>query len=176
VEPKVLEVLRDAHQALEKGGIRHALIGGLAVIAHGYERNTIDVDFLVDGDQRQNARDALIAAGFELFHESNDTLQLCGKGAVDVIFALRPATRGMLAAARPTGRQAIPCVGVEGVIGLKIQAYMNNPKRVRKEQTDIEAMARANPALDWGAVKRYADVFGQWPTIEKILREASPGR
>ncbi|HSN99340.1 MAG TPA: hypothetical protein VLS89_13685, partial [Candidatus Nanopelagicales bacterium] len=50
VAPRVLDALRAASQQLTRVGIRHALVGGLAVGAHGHPRATKDVDFLV-GDE-----------------------------------------------------------------------------------------------------------------------------
>ena len=50
VAGKVLEAWRIASEALGRAGIRHILVGGLAVGANGYPRATRDVDFLV-GDE-----------------------------------------------------------------------------------------------------------------------------
>lgn len=50
VTPRVLAAMRSASRALSSLGVRHAVAGGLAVGAHGYPRNTRDVDFLV-GDE-----------------------------------------------------------------------------------------------------------------------------
>ena len=50
VAPRVLTAMRGASAALTALGVRHAVAGGLAVGAHGYPRNTIDVDLLV-GDE-----------------------------------------------------------------------------------------------------------------------------
>ena len=50
VAEKILDAMRVASAHLRKAGIRHALIGGLAIGAHGYPRATKDVDFLV-GDE-----------------------------------------------------------------------------------------------------------------------------
>jgi hypothetical protein len=50
VSPKILDALRVASDRLAALGIRHALVGGLAVGAHGYPRATRGVDFLV-GDE-----------------------------------------------------------------------------------------------------------------------------
>ncbi len=50
VAPEVLEALRLASDALTRSGIRHAIVGGLAVGAHGFPRATRDVVFLV-GDE-----------------------------------------------------------------------------------------------------------------------------
>jgi hypothetical protein len=50
VSPKVLDAYRRASEALTNAGVRHVLIGGLAVGANGYPRNTKDVDFLVGAE------------------------------------------------------------------------------------------------------------------------------
>jgi hypothetical protein len=50
VAPKVLDACRIASQALAAAGVRHVIVGGLAVGANGYPRATKDVDFLV-GDE-----------------------------------------------------------------------------------------------------------------------------
>lgn len=50
VSSKVLEAMRVAHAELSRLGVRHLLVGGLAVGAYGYPRATKDVDFLV-GDE-----------------------------------------------------------------------------------------------------------------------------
>ena len=50
VAPEVLDAMRVASAALKSAGVRHVVVGGLAVGAHGYPRATKDVDFLV-GDE-----------------------------------------------------------------------------------------------------------------------------
>ena len=50
VAPRVLDAMRSASDELTRLGVRHALVGGLAVGAHGYPRATKGVDFLV-GDE-----------------------------------------------------------------------------------------------------------------------------
>jgi hypothetical protein len=50
VAPKVLAAWHAASDALRRAGIRHIVVGGLAVGANGYPRNTKDVDFLVGDD------------------------------------------------------------------------------------------------------------------------------
>jgi hypothetical protein len=50
VAPEVIEAMKVASAALQKAKVRHVLVGGLAVGAHGFPRATKDVDFLV-GDE-----------------------------------------------------------------------------------------------------------------------------
>lgn len=50
VSPRVLDAMRAASSAMTALGVRHLVVGGLAVGANGYPRATADVDFLV-GDE-----------------------------------------------------------------------------------------------------------------------------
>jgi len=50
VRPPTLEDVRTICRALEESGARYVLIGGFAVILHGGERTTKDIDLLVDPD------------------------------------------------------------------------------------------------------------------------------
>jgi hypothetical protein len=47
VADRILDAMRVAAAQLDRLGVRHALVGGLAVGAHGHPRATRDVDFLV---------------------------------------------------------------------------------------------------------------------------------
>jgi hypothetical protein len=50
IAPKVLEAMRLASEALTRAGVRHVVVGGIAVGANGYPRATKDVDFLVGAE------------------------------------------------------------------------------------------------------------------------------
>lgn len=50
VAPQVLNAMRRSADQLSRLGVRHWIVGGLAVGAHGHPRATKDVDFLV-GDE-----------------------------------------------------------------------------------------------------------------------------
>ncbi len=54
VAPGVLDAMRRASEVLTRLGVRHALVGGLVVGAHGYPRATKDVDFLVGDEERES--------------------------------------------------------------------------------------------------------------------------
>jgi predicted nucleotidyltransferase len=51
VSPDVREAFESAHEALQKKGIAHVLVGGLAVNAYGHRYSTSDVDFLVTQEE-----------------------------------------------------------------------------------------------------------------------------
>lgn len=53
-------------RALERGGVRYLVVGGLAVVAHGVMRATQDIDLVLDLESRNVARalDALAELGY----------------------------------------------------------------------------------------------------------------
>ncbi|HEX4516527.1 MAG TPA: hypothetical protein VH054_23430 [Polyangiaceae bacterium] len=60
VAPKVLDAMRLASEALTRAGVRHVLVGGLAVGANGYPRATKDVDFLVGSEAFEHHAGGLV--------------------------------------------------------------------------------------------------------------------
>ena len=48
---------------------------------------------------------------------------------------------------------------------------MNNPSREAQDKADIVALMQKHPSLDWDKIKGYADLFGEWPVIEKLRKE-----
>jgi hypothetical protein len=60
VAPEVLEAMRTASAALKRVGVRHVVVGGLAVGAHGFPRATKDVDFLVGDEAFEHQAQGLV--------------------------------------------------------------------------------------------------------------------
>lgn len=50
VAPEVIDAMKRASEALVRAGVRHVVVGGLAVGANGYPRATADVHFLVGSE------------------------------------------------------------------------------------------------------------------------------
>lgn len=137
------KTIRTVHSALKGQGIAHALIGGFALSVHNVARATEDVDLLADGVRRQDIIQALSAAGFVLRFESKEVLQFEGVGLLDILLANRPLSQAMLTTAPADNDLNIPCVTAEDIIGLKIQAYKNDPQRRLRDQADIQAIRDA---------------------------------
>lgn len=56
--------LRRVTSALETAGVSYALVGGLAVAAHGHARATKDIDLAVTAEECLRAVEALVAIGY----------------------------------------------------------------------------------------------------------------
>ena len=74
----------------------------------------------------------------------------------------------MLKRAKTLPGLKIKCVSAEDLIGLKIQAYINDPNREPQDKADIIALIRNNRELNWSLIKQYADIFNEWPAIDAI--------
>ena len=61
---KVYETLQNVSRSLSKAGIEYAVIGGMALVIHGYRRTTQDVDLLLTPEGLETFRTALVGRGF----------------------------------------------------------------------------------------------------------------
>ena len=48
----------ECHHLLAEAKIPHAIVGGVAVCLHGYQRNTVDVDLLIRKEDSEAVREA----------------------------------------------------------------------------------------------------------------------
>lgn len=166
------ELFISVHKALQDAHIEHALIGAFAMAHYGVQRATGDIDFLIDEEDRDQAISSLEKLGFKIFYQADEVLQLEGPGSVDFLLAKRPMSRKMLQEAAVLDPLKIKCVSIEGIIGLKIQAYHNDAKRELRDKADILSMIEKNREINWEVVKQYADLFNAWGDILKLKREA----
>lgn len=155
---------------LELNSIPYCIIGGLAVFAYGGERTTFDIDFLIDGQYREQIRQIALQLGLTVFNENPEVLQMSGEVQLDIVFANRPHSRSMLTRTRKLNTLPFPVISPEDLVGLKIQAYKSDFKREFIDKGDILTLFRKVPNLDFQRIKEYADIFNAWPEIEDIRR------
>lgn len=159
-----------ASSLLQKSGIDHALIDGFALAVHGINRATIDIDFLADGTKKNEILDLMTKNGFILKFATDEVLQFTGVGFVDILLANRPLSQQMLQNAKMEKSISVQVLIVEDLIGLKIQAYSNDPTRELQDKADIQSLIAKHQNIDWQKVQKYADLFGQWSAIENLRR------
>jgi hypothetical protein len=165
-------VLKLTHQLLENNRIPHALIGGLALACYGSTRATIDLDILVPEERSSEVKALLIQNGFTLVQETAEVMQFSGLGYVDMLIARRPISQAMLGSAVEGGPEGIRFLRPEDLIGLKIQAYINDRSREYQDKADIQFLIQSVPELDWTTLKSYADLFGEWEALDAIRKKA----
>jgi len=132
VSPEVRRAAEEASKRLKALGIRHVIVGGIAVGAYGAPRNTTDVDFLV-------GLEAFEASGALLVHRSGVPVRV-GTVAVDLLPAEEPLLEQELARAPEPG-QSIPVVGLEVLVQMKLRALRPH------DQDDVRRLIQAGADL-----------------------------
>ena len=130
----LLNQLEEFNARLIACGARYALIGGLALSAHQLPRATQDIDFLLNRLDADIVDALLISLGYRCIHRSEDAANYRrGVAAIDFIYAYRARALVLIETAqtREIGAQSLNVVSVEGLIGLKLQALTNDPRRVQ---------------------------------------------
>jgi predicted nucleotidyltransferase len=160
--------------ALGEAGVPFALIGGLALAVHHVVRGTTDVDLLADSDSADAVDQVAAKLGYHARHRSPDVLNyLRGDQRLDILLAGRHISRQLLREARvfQTGFGALPVVSVEGIIGFKLQALANDPRRLQ-DMDDIRKLIAANKrSIDIARLKSYFELFDREQLLQELLDE-----
>lgn len=160
--------------AIDSIGVRVALIGGLALASHNVVRATQDVDLLADAENADAIESALAALGYRRLYRSADAANYArGDERVDFLYASRPISKRLLADARElkTALGKLHVVSAEGLIGFKLQGFVNDPARTRDVE-DIRALLRANRrTLDMEHVRTYFRLFDKEAMLDELLAE-----
>lgn len=165
-----LKVIREVCGALDKAGVRYALIGGFAMALRGVQRSTVDLDFILMMEDLEKADAIFLRQGYSrvfrsenVSHYEADELEL---GRIDILHAFRGPTLGMLKRADRidvADSLSMPVVQIEDIIGLKVQASVNDSRRHHKDWSDIrqilEACAESKHSVDWEILEDYLDLF-----------------
>jgi len=160
--------------------IRYALTGGFALGLWGGSRSTVDLDFLVHRDDMDKVHALMTGLGYEIQHHTENVSQyvspLARFGGIDFIHAFRDASVEMLKRAVEkeifSGSMKVRTMIPEDIIGLKLQAVYNNPKREKIDMADIEMLVSVRKGLDWELLRRYFTIFQMDDLFVKIKEAA----
>jgi hypothetical protein len=162
--------------AFQEAGIDFALIGGLALAAHGAARATAGLDLLADGACDADVHRILLGLGYECLHRTPDVANYAASepahGRVDFVFARQKYGKAMLAraAAHPVLGVSLRVVDAADLIGLKVQASSNDPSRRHRDLADIQSLLRS-PQLDLVRVREYFRLFDREKELDVLLEE-----
>lgn len=153
-----VEGAKAASEAFRRAGVRHVLVGGLAVGLRGYPRLTKDVDFLV-GDEAFEHHGPLVT------HRPGLPISYEGVG-VDWV-SLEPRERAALAeflVVPPPG--VVPVVPVEPLVAMKLLAGRH------KDQSDVVELVKSG--VDVGSCRRFAErSFPELlPLLDRLVLQA----
>lgn len=131
------------HELLAAAKIPHAVIGGVAVCLHGYQRNTVDLDLLVRKDDASVIQSTLSKAGFVWGVQQAECRGPLGT-PVKFAYAGDLAGEGSQvafpdpSAARVTTEiEGLPVLTALKLIELKIASALGDVRRSHKEYADV---------------------------------------
>jgi hypothetical protein len=146
VSENVWRAMTDASESLRSMGIKHALVGGLAVGAHGWPRATRDVDFLVDDSAFVKSDTGLVIL------RAGIPVQAHGV-AVDTI-SVRDDEQHLLKAIEAAElSEGIPVISIEALVYLKLASPRS------QDRQDVVQLTRAGADID--RVRQYLDANAQ---------------
>jgi len=137
------DAARTSHELLQQSGVAHALVGGVAVCLHGYQRNTVDVDLLVRREEAATARAALEASGWNWIA---DRTELRSPGGVALQFVLAGERAGPGSEVRlpdpgdetaVTQLEGLPVLTLARLIESKLACGEGNLRRTHKDFADV---------------------------------------
>ncbi len=165
-----ITVLDQLTRALDEEGARYALIGGFAMALRGVQRATVDLDFILllkDLDKTHAVLEKFgYRRGFKSENVSHYVSDDANLGRIDLLHAFRSPTLSMLDRAERleiTESLRVPVVAIEDIIGLKIQATVNDPKRNTSDWADIRLLLEhcyeENRQPNWDLISDYLKIF-----------------
>ena len=173
-ESKLLSQVRETDTALKSANVGYMVVGGVAVNAHGVLRATHDLDVMVRAEDSDTLDGVLKTLGYRSVDRREDLAHYVRPDGLrlDVLFSRRPVSARLLKHPKYARYSDldIPIVSVEGLIGLKVQSFNDDPRRLR-DLEDIMRLIKANrDKLDMTEVGEYFDLFGRRQLLDDVLR------
>lgn len=157
------------------------VIGGIAIVAHGYQRDTIDLDYLVRQSDRAAWRDALKKLGYQIAHEHDRFDQFASTHGwidLDVMYVTEQTFDTMFAASelKNLGSADARFPSLEHLIALKLHVLKQNiPHRMLGDMDDVINLVLANHVnLRQDKWRELFVKYGSLDLYEKIIRAISP--
>lgn len=147
---------------------------GLAVVAHRVVRATQDVNLLVEAEAADKIHHALLGLACECRYRSQDAANgVRGTERLNLLDAHRPLARRLLAQAteRDTPMGRLRVISVEGLIGFKLQGFVNDPKRTR-DLGDIRPLLKVHRrSVKMGELGEYLSLFDRAELFHECLEQ-----
>lgn len=131
------------HGLLAREGIEHAIVGGVAVCLHGYRRNTVDLDLLVEPVDSAVLRSALEADGIRWYAGKKEFRSTAGV-ALQCVLAGESEGSGQAAKfpspsdpERVTTIEGLPVLSLASLIESKLACGLGNLRRTHRDFADV---------------------------------------
>ncbi|MDP6118515.1 MAG: hypothetical protein QF437_12155 [Planctomycetota bacterium] len=145
----VHHTLKNICGRLQDLDVDYAVVGGMALVAHGYIRTTVDVDILLNQDGLKKAHDALEGLGYRPPFEGSKNLRdtqtgvrieflvsggYPGDGKPKPVIFPEPSDTSVVI-------DGISYLSLNSLLELKLASGMTNPGRIR-DLADVQELIR----------------------------------
>ena len=177
-----MSVLRTISQKASAAGLPLLLIGGYAVMAHGFVRATDDLDLLVQSSRRDQWRRLMEDMGLSLYREAPTFMQFnpsAGAGLpVDLMLVADDVFERMRADARQALGQEVPLgvVSLLHLIALKCHAIQHGKalRRVKDTEDLIQLITRNGLNLNEPELQATVLKHGNQELYDKLQHACAP--
>lgn len=170
---------------MDQAALRYALIGGFAMAMRGVQRATVDLDFLLLAKDLESVDQILHTCGYERVFRSENVSHYRDPtapfGRIDILHAFRAPSLGMLDRAERleiSPGLSVPVLHIEDLIGLKIQAAVNDPAREAQDWQDIHLLLQAaaydDKVIDWALIADYLALFQLSHRLQELKDRHGP--
>jgi hypothetical protein len=137
------QVAQSCHAMLEQARIPYAIVGGVAVCLHGYQRNTVDLDLLIRREDQALVKTVFEQAGLKW---SSSRQEFRSESGIPVQILLSGDKSGRDAETRlPDPAAPEICTQLEGLSVLSLAALIEaklacgagDPRRTHKDFADV---------------------------------------
>lgn len=137
------DVALECHRLLQAASIPHAVIGGMAVCLHGYQRNTVDLDLLVRKAELPSIRGVLEHAGYAWSAEQAEFRSRSGVPVHLILAAERAGNDSEVRLPDPADERVVawleglPVISLARLIEAKLACGLGNLRRTHKDFADV---------------------------------------
>lgn len=137
------EIALHCHNVFEQEKIPHSICGGVAVCIHGYQRNTTDVDLIINADDSGRVKELLLVNSYQWDDQLKEFRSPSGI-AVQFLIAGEKAGKGSeVNIPEPSGelnveqRDGLTVVRLSRLIEMKIACGLGSLRRTHKDFADV---------------------------------------
>lgn len=139
-------------KVLKKNSNKAVLFGAISMSVYGYQRNTLDVDFMLPEDDFKNFTNILKSIGYHKFLQTTQYAKFRHENDafmdIDTVFIAADTANEIIKLAEIKnirGENAFLCASFETILATKLHAIKyNNECREGKDVTDIKMLVKAN--------------------------------
>jgi len=140
------EIAVRCHELFVRAEIPHSICGGVAVCLHGYQRNTTDIDIIINAQDFAQIKELLLAAEYELDDIEKEFRSPNGIAVQFLISGSKAGKDSEVTIPEPTGdlnveeREGLYVVKLSRLVEMKIACGSGSIRRTHKDFADVVEM------------------------------------